>query len=83
MRVFKVADGTSWVAEVHDGVDVDAGAAADRAGWEVILFSADPAAVVQRLVYRPAGWLAQATLDELVAALEEGAAVRARWGDAG
>ncbi|HYZ89383.1 MAG TPA: hypothetical protein VE620_08830 [Myxococcales bacterium] len=81
MRVFKVADGTSWVAKLHDGSDHDA-PAPDRVGWEVILFLADPAAVAERLVYRPAGWLAHATLEELVAALEEGVVVRARWGTA-
>jgi hypothetical protein len=81
MRVFKVSDGTSWVARLHDGAEH--APAAERAGWEAILFTADPVAVAQRLVYRPAGWLAAATLDELVAALEEGVLVRARWGGAG
>jgi hypothetical protein len=37
--------------------------------------------VAQRLVYRPAGWLTQASTIELAAALEEGVFVRARWGE--
>ena len=77
MRVFKVQDGSSWVARVEQ-----VGAAAPeerRVGWEAILFENPTARAAARLVYRPSGWLGSASLDELVAALQEGDAVRARW----
>lgn len=77
MRVFKLADGTSWVARIDDGLEGDI--AAPRVGWETIVFERDPAEVAQRLVYRPVGWLAAATPADLAAALEEGVAVRTRW----
>jgi hypothetical protein len=80
MRVFKLADGTSWVARLNDGPD--AAAAYAGSGWEAILFEASPHAIAQRLVYRPPGWLGVATPEELAAALEEGLSVRARWGGA-
>jgi hypothetical protein len=79
MRVFRLSDGTSWVARVHDADEV-----VDEArstGWEAILFEPSPHAVAQRLVYRPTGWLQAATPHELAAALEEGLAVRVRWGE--
>jgi hypothetical protein len=75
MRVFKVADGTSWVARLHE---TETGAAAARSRWQAILFETPRAG--QRLVYRPSGWLQTATPDDLVAALEEGMGVRTRWG---
>jgi hypothetical protein len=78
MRVFKVADGTSWVAKLQDPSDAPE---ASHNGWEAVLFELTPAASAQRLVYRPAGWLQEATLSDLVEALEEGVAVRVRWGD--
>lgn len=79
MRVFKVSDGTSWTARADEGDDniVDG----RRAGWSAIVFEGGPPAAAQRLVYRPAGWLDEATLGELVAALEESVTVRLRWGD--
>ena len=80
MRVFKVSDGTSWAARLHDTTD-DGEAVTSRIGWEAILFEGGPGAVAQRLVYRPHGWLAAATPEELAAALEEGVAIRLRWGD--
>jgi hypothetical protein len=81
MRIFKVADGTSWVARLHDGEEADGERLEQRIGWETIVFDSSPAAVAQRLVYRPVGWLANATPAELARALEEGVAVRLRWGD--
>lgn len=81
MRVFKVSDGTSWVARLHDGDDAGGERVQQRIGWETIVFEAAPDAVAQRLVYRPAGWLASATPAELADALEEGVAVRLRWGE--
>lgn len=80
MRVFKVSDGTSWKARLHDTTD-DQHAVGSRTGWEAILFESGPGMVAQRLVYRPHGWLEAASVDELAAALQEGVAIRARWGD--
>jgi hypothetical protein len=77
MRVFKLADGTSWVARLHDE---PADGKTRRIGWQAILFETGPAAAAQRLVYRPPGWLATASPEELAAALKEGVAVRIRWG---
>ena len=79
MRVFKVSDGTSWIARLHDSPD-DEGVAA-RTGWEAVLFESGPGAAAQRLVYRPHGWLAVATAEDLAAALDEGVSIRVRWGD--
>jgi hypothetical protein len=78
MRVFKVADGTSWVARPHDGEDLPA---RPHAGWQAVLFEAGPHTMAQRLVYRPTGWLSSATVEELAEALAEGVSVRVRWGD--
>lgn len=74
MRVFKVGDGTSWVARRHDAADVES-----KAGWEAIVFQRSPSDVAQ-LVYRPNGWLATASVEELAAALDDGVAIRVRWG---
>ena len=78
MRVFKLSDGSSWIAKIHEASD---GMASPAAGWDTILFQQDPDAFGQRLVYRPRGWLTSATSAELAAALEEGVAIRVRWGD--
>jgi hypothetical protein len=80
MRVFKLSDGTSWVARLHDGSDVESDVT-ERVGWEAVVFDASPAVLAQRLVYRPAGWLTSATVAELAAALEEAVSVRVRWGE--
>jgi hypothetical protein len=77
MRVFKVSDGTSWVARVHDPAEHEGAAA--KTGWEAVVFESKPSDVAQ-LVYRPNGWLEGATMEELVAALREGVAIRVRWG---
>jgi hypothetical protein len=78
MRVFKLSDGSSWVARLHDSTED--GSARMRIGWQAILFE-QPEHVAQRLVYRPPGWLAGASAEELAVALEEGVAVRVRWGE--
>lgn len=78
MRVFKVADGTSWSARLHDATDDSAATA--RTGWEAILFESGPGAAA-KLVYRPHGWLLAATPADLEEALAEGVAIRVRWGD--
>ena len=77
MRVFRLSDGTSWVARLHDSAED--GVAEERAGWEAIVFQSAPSEVAQ-LVYRPNGWLAGATPEDLAAALEDGVAIRVRWG---
>lgn len=76
MRVFKVADGTSWTVRLEEGD----GAGDSSTGWEAVVFDASPHGVAQRLVYRPSGWLEAATPGDLAAALEESVAVRIRWG---
>lgn len=80
MRVFKVADGTSWLARLHDTADEEEGGK-PRTGWEAVLFESGPGAAAQRLVYRPHGWLAAASPQDLEAALAEGVAIRVTWGD--
>lgn len=80
MKVFRLADGTSWVARLHDAVD-DPKAVTARTGWEAVVFEGGPGEVAQRLVYRPHGWLANATPADLAEALEEGVPIRVRWGD--
>lgn len=35
---------------------------------------------MQRIIYRPSGWLQSAAVQELIAALQEAEAVRTRWG---
>jgi hypothetical protein len=44
-----------------------------------VVFESTPVGAAARLVYRPAGWLGAATVQELAEALAEGDAVRARW----
>lgn len=48
-------------------------------GWEVVQFDPEEIGTVQRITYRPAGWLSDATIQDLIAALREGEAVRASW----
>jgi hypothetical protein len=78
MRVFKLADGTSWQARLEDP---HVGSSASSAAWEAVLFQPGRDGDADRLVYRPAGWLAAASLSDLAAALEEGVRVRVRWGN--
>jgi hypothetical protein len=74
MRVFKL-EGQNWVAAIHDGAEKEG----ERVGWEVIQFDTQPAGTIQRISYRPAGWLHNASVQELIEALLEGETVRARW----
>jgi hypothetical protein len=78
MRVFKVADGTSWIARLQDPREDASGGG--NAGWETILFEGGAESEMQRLVYRPAGWFGAASVLDLIKALEEGVPVRLRWG---
>jgi hypothetical protein len=78
MRMFKSDDGKKWTAKLHEDVEVKP-ATDERAGWEIIQFDTEPPGKIQRITYRPAGWLALATIQELLVALREGDTVRANW----
>lgn len=73
MREFRAEDGQAWRARL------EAGPTADGA-WEIVLFEPHTEAEMQRIVYRPSGWLQSAAVQELIAALQEAEAVRTRWG---
>lgn len=75
MREFKEEDGRAWRARL----EVEP-ASNEGGSWEIVLFEPDSDAEVQRIVYRPAGWLQNAAIQELIAALREASAVRTRWG---
>lgn len=77
MREFKSEDGKTWIARIHDGKDDDAPVDA-RTGWEVVQFDTTTG-MTQRIAYRPSGWLANASIQELIEALREGDNVRATW----
>ncbi|MGH7445756.1 MAG: hypothetical protein ACREKM_12800 [Longimicrobiales bacterium] len=74
MREFHGSDGRAWRARLEEG-NAPGGTA-----WEIVLFEPDSVGAVQRIVYRPAGWLQSAPIQELIAALGEAEAVRTRWG---
>jgi hypothetical protein len=76
VRVFKLSDGSSWVARLHEESELGR----QGSGWQAILFEASSAGASPRLVYRPTGWLDGASPEELADALDEGVAVRVRWG---
>jgi hypothetical protein len=78
MKMFK-ADGKEWVAHIHEAPERSA--KVERAGWEVVQFDTHPPGTVQRITYRPAGWLSQATIRDLIEALKEGESVRANWNE--
>ena len=78
MKVFKF-DGKDWVAQLHHGPQKQTGTVEVRAGWEVVQFDTQPPGNIQRISYRPAGWLSNATIAELIEALREGQTVRANW----
>ncbi|MGQ0562629.1 MAG: hypothetical protein ACT443_12235 [Gemmatimonadota bacterium] len=78
MRTFTGEDGKSWTARIHDGLE-ERTVIQTRTGWEVIQFDTTPPGSVQRITYRPSGWLANATIQELIDALREGDTVRASW----
>ena len=78
MRDFVNQDGRGWKVRLDDGLP-DASGFPRRIGWEAVLFEAIPPGRAQKVAYRPAGWLSSAREDELVKALHEAIAVRARW----
>ena len=77
MRLFKF-DGKSWIAQLHDGAE-SIGSITVRVGWEVVQFDTQPSGTVQRIAYRPSGWLQKASIKELIDAMREGESVRAAW----
>jgi hypothetical protein len=77
-RTFTAEDGKSWVARIHDGVEIRR-PLDERTGWEVVQFDPTPPGTVQRITYRPAGWLAKASIQDLIQALQEGETVRTTW----
>jgi hypothetical protein len=79
MRTFKADDGKNWIAQLHDGLAEKP--PAERTGWEVIQFDSEPRGANTRITYRPSGWLSNATIQDLIAALQEGETVRASWRD--
>lgn len=78
MRTFTLEDGTIWTARLHDGI-AEAATNKSRVGWEIIEFDPGPPRTIQRIAYRPPGWLLNASLRELIEALREADAVRANW----
>lgn len=70
-------DGRAWSAVVHDGPMQQP----EVVGWEAVVFDAD--LEIQRIVFRPAGWLASATEIDLRVALDASEAIRTRWQPAG
>jgi hypothetical protein len=77
MRLFSV-DGKDWIAQFHYGRKASNHVVVG-AGWEVIQFDTKPSGTVQRIAYRPTGWLQNASIKELIDALREGDTVRAAW----
>lgn len=73
MRKFEDVNGRAWRARL------DEGSAPGGAAWEIVLFE-DDGVRSQRIVYRPAGWLQKAPVQELIDALAEAESVRTRWG---
>ncbi len=76
MRVFTSDDGRSWTAVPVEVKELPGPVAF---GWQAVLFRA-VAEAAERIAYRPVGWLAEATPDELRSALLEADGVRAHWG---
>jgi hypothetical protein len=79
MRLFTSDDGRPWIARLFDGDDAQQ-QVTTKFGWEAVLFEGAPPTGDQSLAFRPAGWLLQATTDDLLKALQESEWVRTRWG---
>lgn len=77
MRVFRDEHGYRWRVWV-DGAAAPRGAE-NGVGWAALIFEADDTRS-QRTLYRPVGWLSEASEEALQAALEESESVRASWG---
>ncbi len=79
MRVFTSDDGRSWTAVAVEGKELQNPA---EFGWQAVLFRTVEPVPAERIAYRPVGWLAAASPDELRDALASADGIRARWGDA-
>ncbi len=79
MRVFTSDDGRSWTAVAVEGKQLQNPA---EFGWQAVLFRTVEPAPAERIAYRPVGWLAAASAEELRDALTGADGVRARWGEA-
>jgi hypothetical protein len=77
MRYFKTKDGKLWSIRLDDGL-ADVSAIGARVGWEALLWETIPSGV-QKVVYRPAGWLPEASVDDLARALADAESVRSHW----
>lgn len=77
MKYFKSQDDRIWKVRLDNGL-ADAAGLSKRVGWEAVLFETVPAGI-QRIVYRPAGWLDIARAEDLGKALQEAESVRTRW----
>ena len=77
MRVFTSDDGRSWTAVAVEGKELQNPA---EFGWQAVLFRTVELTPAERIAYRPVGWLAAATPEELRETLAEAHGVRARWG---
>ena len=77
MRVFTSEDGRSWTAVAVEGQELQNPA---EFGWQAVLFRSVEPAPLERIAYRPVGWLAAASPEELREALAGADGVRARWG---
>lgn len=77
MRVFTSEDGRSWTAVPIEVKEIPGPIAF---GWQAVLFRAVAPASAERIIYRPVGWLPDATPEDLRAALLEADGVRAHWG---
>ncbi len=77
MRVFTSDDGRSWTAVPVEVQELPGPVAF---GWQAVLFRTVVPESAERIVYRPVGWLTEATPEQLREALLEADNVRARWG---
>lgn len=78
MRYFQSQDGKTWSLRLDNALARTSGFS-ERVGWEAILFETVPPSDVQKIVFRPAGWLDLASAADMAAALQDAVAVRTRW----
>ena len=77
MRVFTSEDGRSWIAVPVEVNEIPGPVAF---GWQAVLFRTVAPDNAERFIYRPVGWLPDATPEDLRTALLEADGVRAHWG---
>lgn len=77
MRTFTTGDDKVWSVRVYDGSFGKVGQGV--VGWEALLFECQSEDSVERLAFRPVGWLEGASVVELERALHEAGLVRASW----